>query len=258
MPRRHWLHPRVPGATHQDRVRWRRRAELLAGGGATMLVSDGAYHAEFDAQPAFPGGDDLLEVLTVSVFVRVNPGATSQNIFTTNRFGTDRDFLTVTPSEDLNWRTATWLGAQLANITSTGTLLDDGEIHHCMANIDTDAGTTELFIDGVSVAVNNAIATGTQTGDSSDWYVCARDSGGQVYGNNSEIGNLWVSDEYVANPVGVFIDSAGNPLTGGSDGSVYTGRQPTLYLEELADWNSGTNRGYGGNLVVKAGALSAA
>ena len=124
--------------------------------------------------------------------------------------------------------------------------------HHCMLSMTYDPSDLgQVWIDGVKGIIDDTGFTGINVGNQVEWAIAATALGGSILDVNVGIADVWMGyeDFAAAGPVGVFIDANGAPMDGGDDGAGYTGTQPAIYFKTLADFNTGNNRGFGGDFT---------
>jgi hypothetical protein len=140
-------------------------------------------------------------------------------------------------------------GTNILRATSTVSL-DDTNWHILLASFDlSNVSKRHLFLDGVS-----DLSVITYTDDTIAFDVDRFTIGAGVGGADfldGKIGFLWFNTEYVdfsqeANRL-KFFDAFGYPVDLGEDGSLPTGNQPLIYLNE--GFHLGTNLGSGGNFT---------
>ena len=134
---------------------------------------------------------------------------------------------------------------------------------HVLASWDIAAGVGHLYINDV-----DDLNTGTDLYDNSDnidydngpFVVGARD--GPFDQLNGDLADLWIDyDTYIDFSVEAnrrkFIDSGGNPVYLGDDGSIPTGSAPEIFLSgDTVDWH--TNKGTGGGFTENGALTDAA
>lgn len=187
---------------------------------------------------------------TVSFWFSVPLEPIADHVFFMSNFATRQDRFRLMNDEAIQFDGKDSAGGvYAADVKSATGLITADTIHHVMVQASLNNNEMKLWLDGTAV-VDTTYATASQPiGTEANWHLWHGGGGSGGLIKNSRIGAFWLSEEYVATPVGVFIDSSGNPLTAGADGSTYTGTQPLCFMNEIADWNAGTNRGTGGNLT---------
>jgi hypothetical protein len=122
-----------------------------------------------------------------------------------------------------------------------------------MISVDmSDSAKRHIYVDGVNVANTWQTYTNDNFGWSSSvaQYVGTYNTS-PVYPLDGKIGFLWFNTEYIdfsqeANRL-KFFDAFGYPVDLGEDGSLPTGNQPLIYMNN--DFHLGTNLGSGGNFT---------
>lgn len=148
-------------------------------------------------------------------------------------------------------------GASLLAISSTGTYTASATWHHLMASWDLALTTSHLYIDGADVQ-----SVVTRTNDTIDY---TRTNHYVGSGGAANWFNGCLAQVYVHTAAYLDLSQAGNrakfynsgPVDLGATGTLPTGSQPVLYLNDPAA-SFGTNSGSGGNLTVNGGGLAVA
>lgn len=218
----------------------------VVGSGTTL--SNGCY---LQRGAALTGAPSTTTELTVSCWIQLPESLSWENaLFDMN----GRDGMTWIDDSGENLQLS-YRASNNSIFVSSGTSGGDlsakfgsGVPFHLCLSIDAVAGTFKVWADGVLIG---DLTPGTATlGNWSDWFIGSDNFGTRVLGSDVAIGDFWMNYETVASPVGVFIDGSGNPLSGGLDGSEFTGSDPLIYITGGADvWNAGTNAGTGGNFT---------
>jgi hypothetical protein len=243
--------------------RQRRRSAIIAtpSSDLNMYVHDGVFYSNRGAQlTGLPTGSGLDD-WTLSFWIRLDQVPAGSDFILDGAASNRQEQLAYNASYQLIADARDWLGGQYGNGNSSLDAMVINQLHHIQYAASRASNKFQLWVDG-TLEIDNAYGTASDPlGNETNWFIFNSNGGGTgTPENGTQVGGFWFGNEFVATPVGVFIEAAGvepTALTGGADGSTYTGTQPLIWFNELADWNSGTNRGTGGAFTVGAGSLSA-
>jgi hypothetical protein len=230
-------------------------------GGTDVVMSthDGTFAIERGGQlTGIPSGQ-ATDNYCMSLFINIVSQKTATKFVVDGSAANRAEELFFTAAGAITVVGKNWLGGSTGSDTTAGNILTPSTRSHIMMSVSLANNEFKLWIDGVAV-VDEAIAGGAAPlGNETNWFFGSNESDLFPPDSGDQFGSYWVGNEYIADPVGVFIEAAGvdpTPLTGGDDGSEFTGTQPLVYFNATADWNSGTNRGTGGDYTVNGGAMS--
>jgi hypothetical protein len=115
--------------------------------------------------------------------------------------------------------------------------------------ISANASNAYIYFNGTSLSLTTSLGSNINL-DLANWGIGRRDDNGTLY-LDGNIGFLYFNNSYIdfsqeANRL-KFFDAFNNPVDVGADGSVPTGNQPLIYMNE--GFHLGTNLGSGGNFT---------
>ena len=115
--------------------------------------------------------------------------------------------------------------------------------------ISANASNAYIYFNGTSLSLTTSLGSNINL-DLANWGIGRRDDNGTLY-LDGNIGFLYFNNSYIdfsqeANRL-KFFDAFNNPVDVGADGSVPTGSQPLIYMNE--GFHLGTNLGSGGNFT---------
>ena len=143
------------------------------------------------------------------------------------------------------------------NSTNTYTPTSNPGWHHAVWSTQFDGiNTGGYYIDGVSTGVGDTYGPATLNWSLSNWAVGANTTGGELL--TGQIAQLYVNQSTFVNLENSSVRAKfynNGPVDFGADGSIPTGTQPIVFMNNPAA-SFGTNRGYGGNFSVTAGSLT--
>lgn len=232
-------------------------AARTSGDDVVMAVTDGAFKTARGSQltglPVGAGTDNYC----MSCFIEIPAEITTTQ--TIGDSGNRRETFQFQTTGALSVVGGDWLGGSYMADTTAIDILTPTRRAHLMVCASRADGSARVWIDGVAI-VDEVYATANDPlGNENNWFICQDRFGSLPLGVDTKLGAYWIGNEFVADPVGVFIEAAEinpTPLVHGADGSTPTGTQPVVFFNEIADWNSGTNRGTGGDFTVAAGTMS--
>jgi hypothetical protein len=239
----------------------RRRLLLEAGAEIEFVQTDGNAQLTETSTAAFSALCDNTDFATYSFWINIPANVSGTGtIFTFESGFQDRSLVRLDSSERLVFTFNTSFGTSYIAATE---VVDKETPLHVMVAINTDDDTAEVWVNGTRIVNNTGLGTGFAMDDSQSGFNVGSDRGSNQHLQAAvPIGDLWVGQEYVASPVGTFIEAAGTnptPRDSGGDGSGYTGTQPLIYFKTLADFQNGDSRGtYSGGFTLASGAFSAA
>ncbi|MBT4049827.1 MAG: hypothetical protein HOE64_15900 [Nitrospina sp.] len=201
--------------------------------------------------------DSDTKVGTISFLFRPNHDFSVQRDILSHNAG----FVNISTSTQARFRIRLLksTGAAVLDLLSTKTLVQ-GTLYHIVASWDLATSAVHVYIDGVDDSpsiinnVNDFVDYSRATSE------IATDS--NLNGTSAmEIGNFYFNrsqyvDISIAANLAKFIDSRGNPVDLGSDGSTPTGTAPEVFLNNAVSTFQ-NNLGSGGNYTVTSGALTA-
>ena len=194
------------------------------------------------------------KVASFAVAYRGN-GAMSSNDYT---FGTGTNANTFSSYFSLFWANSSGrmnviaknsAGTNIYVNTSTNAYATDAW-HVMLCSFDLGNSLSNFWIDGVNNNVASTLLNDT-VAFSQEQFVVAGLSTNTSYLSNQNIGFFWFNTEYIdfsqeANRL-KFFDAFNFPVDVGEDGSLPTGNQPLIYMNE--GFHLGTNLGSGGNFT---------
>lgn len=150
---------------------------------------------------------------------------------------------------------ATKSGGGDLSVSSASTYTVSSGMLHILASWDLSASAVHLYVNDTDDAGTPSITAGTIDYTRPDYGIGARDDGTNKI--NAKMGDVWWDNSYIDFSVAanrrLFIDSLGNPVDLGSDGSS-PGVVPLVFLSgDVATWH--TNKGDGGGFT-ESGALT--
>lgn len=140
--------------------------------------------------------------------------------------------------------------ADILVITSTNTILAGSGYHHVLVSWRLNGVLSSMYIDDISVGSTSLISDDTIAWSGGDWAVGARPDGTNKFAG--AMSDLYFIDRFFDLTVEAnrrnFIDSSGNPVFLGEDGSIPTGTFPSIY-QPGSFLDQGFNGGRGGDFV---------
>ena len=142
-------------------------------------------------------------------------------------------------------------GAINLNMTSAAGF-NDNALHHCAAAWDLAAGTAQIYIDDASALSGTPTIVDTPISyTNTEHFIAAAGAGISVF--DGLFGGLYLNfqatlDLSVEANRRKIIDGSLNPIDPGPNGALVTGNRPILAMHgDLAAWQDGENKGYGGD-----------
>jgi len=140
--------------------------------------------------------------------------------------------------------------ANILVITSTTSILAGSGYHHCLVSWRLNGVLSSMYIDDISVGSTSAISDDTIAWSGGAWSVGAVPDGTNKLAG--ALSDLYFIDRFFDLTVEAnrrkFIDSSGNPVFLGEDGSIPTDTFPSIY-QPGSQLDQGFNGGRGGDFV---------